>query len=51
MRIEKNISLEIISWSRILWIDIINKNCMVDCEKNYKFDLGVKEFRDIFKNF
>ena len=46
MRIKKNINLGIISGfnTKFSELTLYYKDCMVDSQENYKFDLGVKEF-------
>ena len=45
MRIKNNINLGIISGfnTKFSELTLYHKDCMVDSQENYKFDLGVKE--------
>ena len=50
MRIKKNINLGIISGfnTKFSELTLYCKDCMVDSQENYKFELGVKELTSHF---
>ena len=50
MRIKKNINLGIISGfnTKFSELTLYHKDCMVDSQENYKFDLGVYELTFYF---
>ena len=50
MRIKKNINLGIISGfnTKFSELTLYHKDCMVDSQENYKFDLRVKELTSHF---